>query len=119
MCVCPVSSKKKDVDLAVALGRAKDLEAQLHQSEAALNTALSQNHAMAAELSDLKAELAKVSILHSHTYIFIARFTRPVQGTRAMEGVTKKSQNIKQTVLFSSCFPAFRGKSQVKVMLGL
>ena len=34
-------------------------------------------------------------------------------------GVTKKSQNIKQTVLFSFCFPAFRGKSQVKVMLGL
>ena len=69
VCVCPVSSKKKDVDLAVALGRAKDLEAQLHQSEAALNTALSQNHAMAAELSDLKAELAKVSILHSLTQI--------------------------------------------------
>ena len=65
--VCPVSVKKKDGDLAVALGRAKDLEAQLNQSEAALNTALSQNHALAAELGDLNAELAKVSILQSLT----------------------------------------------------
>lgn len=55
------SYKKKDGDLAVALARIKELEAQYNKNEAALNTALSENKSLSAELADLKAQLAKVS----------------------------------------------------------
>lgn len=41
--------------------RANGLEGQLHKSEAALSTALSQNAALTSELADVKSLLAKVS----------------------------------------------------------
>lgn len=60
------SYKKKDGDLALALARIKELEAQYNKNEAALNTALSENGSLSAELADLKAQLAKVSpFIHS------------------------------------------------------
>lgn len=55
------SYKKKDGDLALALARIKELEAQYNKNEAALNTAFSENSSLSAELADLKAQLAKVS----------------------------------------------------------
>lgn len=59
------SAKKKDGDLAAAMSRAGGLEGQLHKSEAALSTALSQNAALTCELADLKSVLAKVSTRRS------------------------------------------------------
>lgn len=59
------SFKKKDGDLVLAQARIKDLESQYNQSEAALNTALSENAALAADLADLKTQLAKVPFLTS------------------------------------------------------
>lgn len=56
------SYKKKDGDLALALARIKELEAQYNKNEAALNTALSENKSLSAELADLKAQLAKVGL---------------------------------------------------------
>lgn len=58
--VVSFSYKKKDGDLLLAQARIKELEGQFNQSEAALNTALSENSALSAELADLKARLAKV-----------------------------------------------------------
>lgn len=58
-----LSLKKKDGDLTLAMARAKDLEAQFNKSEANLATALSENGNLAAEVADLKAQLAKVSVL--------------------------------------------------------
>uniref|UniRef100_A0A8C3AM77 Lamin B2 n=1 Tax=Cyclopterus lumpus TaxID=8103 RepID=A0A8C3AM77_CYCLU len=52
-------AKKKDGDLAAAVSRAGGLEGQLHKSEAALSTALSQNAALTSELADIKSLLAK------------------------------------------------------------
>lgn len=57
--------KKKDGDLAVAQARIKELEALYNKSEAALNTALSENGALGAELADLKAQLAKAEDAHA------------------------------------------------------
>lgn len=57
------SYKKKDGDLAAALARIKELEAQYNKNEAALNTARGENKSLSAELADLKAQLAKVSRL--------------------------------------------------------
>lgn len=57
-----LSLKKKDGDLTLAMARAKDLEAQFNKSEANLATALSENGNLAAEVADLKAQLAKVSV---------------------------------------------------------
>lgn len=54
------SYKKKDGDLLLAQARIKELEGQFNQTEASLNTALSENSALSAELADLKARLAKV-----------------------------------------------------------
>lgn len=48
--------------MAVAQARIKELEAQYNKNEAALNTALSENKSLSAELADLKAQLAKVSL---------------------------------------------------------
>lgn len=49
----------------MAQARNKELEGQFNKSEAALNTAMSENSALSAELADLKAQLAKVSRLAS------------------------------------------------------
>ncbi|XP_072516727.1 lamin-B2 [Salminus brasiliensis] len=57
--------KKKDGDLVLAQARIKELESQYNQSEAALNTALSENAALSAELADLKAQLAKAEDAHA------------------------------------------------------
>ncbi|XP_062412591.1 lamin-B2 [Sardina pilchardus] len=57
--------KKRDGDLILAQARIKELEGQFNQSEAALNTALSENGALSAELADLKARLAKAEDAHS------------------------------------------------------
>uniref|UniRef100_A0AAY4CTY7 Lamin B2 n=1 Tax=Denticeps clupeoides TaxID=299321 RepID=A0AAY4CTY7_9TELE len=54
--------KKKNGDLNLAQARIKELEGQFNQSEAALNCALSENRALTAEVAELKAQLAKVSI---------------------------------------------------------
>uniref|UniRef100_A0A8B9HPD0 Lamin B2 n=1 Tax=Astyanax mexicanus TaxID=7994 RepID=A0A8B9HPD0_ASTMX len=59
------SFKKKDGDLVLAQARIKELESQYNQSEAALNTALSENAALSAELADVKTQLAKVGLLKS------------------------------------------------------
>uniref|UniRef100_A0A671RKT7 Lamin-B2-like n=1 Tax=Sinocyclocheilus anshuiensis TaxID=1608454 RepID=A0A671RKT7_9TELE len=56
--------KKKDGDLALAQARIKELEAQYNKKEAALNTALSENNSLSAELADLKAQLAKAEDAH-------------------------------------------------------
>uniref|UniRef100_A0AAZ3P7P8 Lamin B2 n=1 Tax=Oncorhynchus tshawytscha TaxID=74940 RepID=A0AAZ3P7P8_ONCTS len=60
-----LSLKKKDGDLTLAMARAKDLEAQFNKSEANLATALSENGNLAAEVADLKAQLAKAEDAHS------------------------------------------------------
>ncbi|KAI1891801.1 hypothetical protein AGOR_G00147490 [Albula goreensis] len=57
--------KKKDGDLAIAQARIKELESLYNKSEAALNTALSENGALGAELADLKAQLAKAEDAHA------------------------------------------------------
>lgn len=57
------SYKKRDGDLALAQARMKELESQYNQSEASLNTALSEKAALSAEVADLKNQLAKVSLL--------------------------------------------------------
>ncbi|KAJ8278640.1 hypothetical protein COCON_G00057060 [Conger conger] len=57
--------KKKDGDLAIALARIKELESLYNKSEAALNTALSENGALGAELADLRAQLAKAEDAHA------------------------------------------------------
>uniref|UniRef100_A0AAQ4PJU7 Lamin B2 n=1 Tax=Gasterosteus aculeatus aculeatus TaxID=481459 RepID=A0AAQ4PJU7_GASAC len=59
------SAKKKDGDLAAAVFRANGLEGQLHKSEAALSTALSQNAALTSELADVKSLLAKAEDSHA------------------------------------------------------
>ncbi len=46
----------------MAQARIKELEAQFNKNEASLNTALSENKSLSAELADLKAQLAKVSL---------------------------------------------------------
>uniref|UniRef100_A0A673N7E7 Lamin-B2-like n=1 Tax=Sinocyclocheilus rhinocerous TaxID=307959 RepID=A0A673N7E7_9TELE len=56
--------EKKDGDLALAQARIKELEAQYNKKEAALNTALSENNSLSAELADLKAQLAKAEDAH-------------------------------------------------------
>ncbi|XP_056614226.1 lamin-B2 [Triplophysa dalaica] len=56
--------KKKDGDLAAALARIRELEAQYNKNEAALNTSHSENKALSAELADLKAQLAKAEDAH-------------------------------------------------------
>uniref|UniRef100_A0A6Q2X4R4 Lamin B2 n=1 Tax=Esox lucius TaxID=8010 RepID=A0A6Q2X4R4_ESOLU len=57
--------EKKDGDLALAMTRAKDLEAQFNRSEADLASALSENGNLAAEVADLKAQLAKAEDAHA------------------------------------------------------
>uniref|UniRef100_A0A8C7JM10 Lamin B2 n=1 Tax=Oncorhynchus kisutch TaxID=8019 RepID=A0A8C7JM10_ONCKI len=57
--------ESKDGDLTLAMARAKDLEAQFNKSEANLATALSENGNLAAEVADLKAQLAKAEDAHS------------------------------------------------------
>ncbi|XP_041913378.1 lamin-B2 [Alosa sapidissima] len=57
--------KKRDGDLVLAQARIKELEGQFNQSEAALNTALSENSALSAEIADLKARLAKAEDAHA------------------------------------------------------
>jgi len=57
--------RKKDGDLLLAQARIKELEAQFNQSEAALNTALTENGNLSAELADLKARLAKAEDAHA------------------------------------------------------
>ncbi|XP_060702063.1 lamin-B2 [Hemiscyllium ocellatum] len=51
--------KKKDNDLITAQARLKDFELTYHKNEAALNTALSENQRMEAELADLRSQLVK------------------------------------------------------------
>uniref|UniRef100_A0A672SM79 Lamin-B2-like n=1 Tax=Sinocyclocheilus grahami TaxID=75366 RepID=A0A672SM79_SINGR len=62
--ICLCIYKKKDGDLALAQARIKELEAQYNKKEAALNTALSENNSLSAELADLKAQLAKAEDAH-------------------------------------------------------
>ncbi|XP_036376851.1 lamin-B2 [Megalops cyprinoides] len=57
--------KKRDGDLAIAQARIKELESLYNKSEAALNTALSQNGALEAEVADLKAQLSKAEDAHA------------------------------------------------------
>ncbi|MBN3317110.1 LMNB2 protein, partial [Atractosteus spatula] len=57
--------KKKDGDLAAAQARIKELEAQCNKSGADLNTALSENRALVAEVNELKAQLAKAEDAHT------------------------------------------------------
>ncbi|KAJ8374686.1 hypothetical protein SKAU_G00052660 [Synaphobranchus kaupii] len=57
--------KKRDGDLAIAQARIKELESLYNRSEAALNTALSENGSLGAELADLKAQLAKAEDAHA------------------------------------------------------
>lgn len=65
------SFKKRDGDLALAQARIKELESQYNQSEASLATALSENTALCAEITDLKNQLAKVGLLTSfHFYLY-------------------------------------------------
>ncbi|TSK53741.1 Lamin-L(II) [Bagarius yarrelli] len=59
------SCKKRDGDLALAQARIKDLESQFNQTEASLNTALSENAALSAEISGLMNELAKAQDAHA------------------------------------------------------
>ncbi|KAJ8277399.1 hypothetical protein GJAV_G00074730 [Gymnothorax javanicus] len=57
--------KKRDGELALAQARIKELESLYNKSEAALNTALSENGALEAEVADLKAQLAKAEDAHA------------------------------------------------------
>ncbi|XP_060797257.1 lamin-B2 [Neoarius graeffei] len=57
--------KKRDGDLALAQARMKELESQYNQSEASLNTALSEKAALSAEVADLKNQLAKAEDAHA------------------------------------------------------
>ncbi|KAF4083156.1 hypothetical protein AMELA_G00136740, partial [Ameiurus melas] len=59
------SFKKRDGDLALAQARIKELESQYNQSEASLATALSENAALCAEITDLKNQLAKAEDAHA------------------------------------------------------
>lgn len=56
----PFSYKKKDSDLISALARLKDFQLTYHKNEAALNSALSENNRLEAEMEDLRSQLAKV-----------------------------------------------------------
>lgn len=55
------SYKKKDGELTVAQGRVKDLESLFHRSEAELAAALSDKRSLESDVTDLRAQLAKVS----------------------------------------------------------
>lgn len=57
--------KKKDGDLVLAQARIKELEGQCNLAEASLNTAQTENNALAAEVADLKARLAKAEDAHA------------------------------------------------------
>lgn len=53
---------KKESDLEAALLRLRDLEAMLNSKDAAYTTALGEKRNLEAELKELKAQLAKVSV---------------------------------------------------------
>lgn len=65
---CVYRNSKKEADLESALARLKDLEALLNSKDAALSTALGEKRSLETEVRDLKAQLAKVEMLHASLF---------------------------------------------------